>query len=72
MVLTGRVADPSLFVAPLAPAAPRAPAAPLASAAVPGAAAAAPTAVRGLIWAVVVLGIALLAVGGVLAATLLR
>ncbi|WP_437336274.1 serine/threonine-protein kinase [Sorangium sp. So ce394] len=59
-------------VAPSVPAAPRAPAAPLASAAAPGAVAAAPPSVRGLIWAVVVLGIALLAVGGVLAATLLR
>ncbi|AUX29173.1 MULTISPECIES: serine/threonine-protein kinase [Sorangium] len=56
-------------VAPPAAAAPRAPAGP---AAAPGAVAAAAPAVRGLIWAVVVLGIALLAVGGVLAATLLR
>ncbi|WP_437590998.1 serine/threonine-protein kinase [Sorangium sp. So ce1000] len=55
--------------APVA-AAPQPPAVPLSSAA--GSVAAAPPAARGLVWAVVVLAIALLAVSGVLAATLLR
>ncbi|WP_437761506.1 serine/threonine-protein kinase [Sorangium sp. So ce764] len=60
--------------APQPPAAPRPPVAPLSSATGPGAVAAArPVApARGLVWAVVLLAVALLAVSGVLAATLLR
>ncbi|WP_441288825.1 serine/threonine-protein kinase [Sorangium sp. KYC3313] len=68
------VAAAPVVAAPQPPAAPRPPVAPLSSATGPGAVAAArPVApARGLVWAVVLLAVALLAVSGVLAATLLR